>query len=431
MKNFLQKMIDEEIARDNIVGTSIMIAKNGKIIFESHSGLADREAEKKVNAKTIFRFSSLTKPIVTAAALALVEKGKLDLDLPITTWLPNFQPKLKSGVIANITLRHLLNHTSGLTYGFLSEDNEPYHSAGVSDGLDEAVLSLEENLNRLALVPLMFEPGTNWCYSVSTDVVGAILEKCCNMPLPEIIKRYVTEPLGMHDTVFYIQDSDRLAKAYADKGKKDEQTRLMQKKDKVLLPGCGFIHYAPGRITNPQAYPSGGGGMAGTSKDYLKFLEAIRQGGEQILSRASVALMTQDCVENFDVPAAGPGYGFGMGFAVVRNSEEAGTPRQKGSFEWGGVYGCKMFVDPTADISVVILTNTALDGLLNFPVKITQAIYDGLKLQDDFQYVRPQSAEDSLISSISHFTVKQEPPKVFFDVDAEEISNNSDKPCLS
>jgi CubicO group peptidase (beta-lactamase class C family) len=377
--NALRQIIADAIKAERVVGTGVIVAHHGQVVFEEYAGWAQRENKKSVNEQTIFRLASMTKPLVSAAAMALVEQGKLDLDAPITRWLPKFNPKLANGDKAKITVRHLLTHTSGLVYGFLFADNEPYYSAGVSDGIDEKVLSLEENLQRLADVPLMFAPGTAWCYSLSTDVLGAILEQVCQKPLPQIIEQYVTGPLEMNDTNFHVQAIDRLVHAYADGYSPGDGARLMQAQDQVLLEGCGPIHYAPGRIMNQQAYPSGGAGMAGTARDYLKFLETIRQGGGSILSVNSVKQMTQDAVPDFEVAAAGPGYGFGMGFAVVRDSVTAGTPRNAGSFEWGGVYGTAMFVDPTAGLSVVMLTNTALHGLMGtFPVDITRAIYAAL-----------------------------------------------------
>lgn len=373
----LHKTIEQAINAERIVGTSIIVAKEGEIIFEKYAGWADRENKKPVNENTAFRLTSMTKPLVSCAALALVEKGLMQLDDPITNWLPDFTPQF-NGRRAYITLRHLLTHTSGLSYGFLSANNEPYLSAGISDGFDERTLSLEENLRRLANVPLMFEPGTNWCYSLSTDVLGAVLEKICQQPLPEIVRHYVTKPLDMVNTGFTVIDPERFAKAYADSLEPGGKARPMQVSDQVLLSGCGPIHYAPGRINNPNAYFSGGSGMIGTAGDYLKFLEMIRQGGQSILNETSVKWMTEDAVQDFEVPAAGPGCGFGMGFAVIRDPKVAGTPRQVGSYDWGGVYGTKMFVDPKMGLTVIILTNTALEGLMGFYSEVANAIYEGL-----------------------------------------------------
>lgn len=372
-------VIHNALERESIVGTSVIVAKDSEIVFEAHLGMANREEQKPVSKNTQFRLASMTKPLVSVAALALVEQGILDLDAPITQWLPDFTPKLPDGSTPIITLRHLLSHTSGLSYGFLTSDNEPYHSFGISDGMDEKVLSLEENLRRLAQVPLLFKPGSAWCYSIATDVIGAILEKACQKPLSEIVKAYVTEPLGMHDTLFHLSSIDNLAKAYADSKEANGRARLMDKKDQVILAGCGPIHYAPCRVANLEAYPSGGTGMVGTAHDYIKFLETIRKGGAPILQQQSARLLTEDAVKGYDVAAAGPGYGFSLGFAVVRDSLIANTPRNISSYEWGGVYGTAMFVDPVAKLSVVMLTNTALEGLMGeFPVSITQAIYSAI-----------------------------------------------------
>lgn len=396
LKEAISSVINEAIQAQRVIGASVIITKDGQVIFKQQAGFADRETGRQVDDQTLFRLASMTKPIVSATALAMMERGILDLDAPITRWLPEFTPKTPDGKQAVITVRHLLTHTSGLTYSFLSADNEPYRSAGVSDGIDDSVLSLEENLRRLARVPLLFAPGSGWCYSLSTDVLGAVLEKAHGQTLPKLVEKYVTGPLGMQDTSFHVppQAMNRLAKAYADADSKEAAApaRPMRARDQVLLEGCGPIHYAPSRITNNAAYPSGGAGMVGTAADYLKFLETLRRGGHPILSAASVALLTQDAVKGFEVPAAGPGYGYGMGFAVVRDSVAAGTPRSVGSFEWGGVYGSKMFVDPKEDLTVVMLTNTALEGLTGrFSADITQAAYKALALQKSVGYAALES----------------------------------------
>lgn len=385
LKKELDPVIAAAVASEQIVGTSILVVQYGKTLFEYQGGWANREDKKPVTEQTLFRLASMTKPITSAATMALLEKGILELDAPITRWLPSFTPKTPDGRIANITLRHLLTHTSGLSYGFLTADNEPYHSAGVSDGLDETVLSLQENLQRLATVPLMFNPGNSWCYSLATDVLGAILEQACQQPLPQIIEQYITRPLGMKDTTFYVQEIDRLTNAYADSIEPGGPARRMQAADQVLVTDFGPIHYAPGRITNKQAYPSGGAGMVGTARDYLRFLEAIRRGGAPILKPASVKLLTEDAVKDFAVDTLGPGCGFGMGFGVIRDSETAATPRFAGSYGWDGAYGTSMFVDPEIGLSVIMLTNTAFAR--EFPISVTRAIYNALPIKSSAQHL--------------------------------------------
>jgi len=374
----IDDVVQSAINENKIVGADILIAKSGNVIYQKSAGYADRERAVLVNENTIFRLASMTKPIVSAAALSLVEKNILQLDVPIAHWLPNFKPKLADGEAPDITVRHLLNHTSGLSYGFLSEDNEPYLSAGVSDGIDEKVLSLEENLERLSTFELLYKPGESWCFSLSTDVLGAVMQAACQKELPDIIYENITNPLGMNDTLFHIDEvrSSRLAKAYADSNTPGVAPRVMEPADQVLLEGCGLIHYAPGRITNTKAYASAGAGMAGTAKDYLRFLEALRLGGGNVLSKSSIDLMTQDSVSHLEELLAGPGVGFGLGFSILRDPKKAQSHKAANTFEWGGVYGTSMFVDPKNELSVVMLTNTALEGLTgDFPVNMTQAIY--------------------------------------------------------
>ena len=155
-----------------------------------------------VREDTVFRFASLTKPIVSVAALALIERGRLSLDSPVTDWIPWFRPKFGDGAEPVITVRHLMTHTSGLTYGFMELPDSRFHQAGVSDGLDQPGLSMEENLRRIASVPLNHTPGRRWNYSVATDVLGEVIARCAGMTLPDLVERLVTGPLGMRHTSF-------------------------------------------------------------------------------------------------------------------------------------------------------------------------------------------------------------------------------------
>ncbi len=376
----LRKVIDQALDAGKVIGTSIIIAQHGDVIFETHSGWADCEAKKSVTENTIFRLASLTKPLTSSATFALIEKGLLSLDTSIMEWLPHFTPKAPDGKIYPITIRHLLTHTSGLSYGFYFPHNEPYRSAGVSDGMENNELTLEENVARLAAVPLMFKPGEQWRYSLGIDVLGAVLEKVTGKPLSQVIEQYVTEPLGMKDTSFYVKESRHLATAYFDNSNGGEAC-LMSAEQKVPIENAGDLYFGPDRILNPRAYPSGGGGMASTARDYLQFLEAIRQGGAPILNQTSIACLTQDAVPGYEVALPWPGYGFGMGFGMIRDAEVANSPRSVGSYEWSGAYGNNAFVDPAIGLSVVILTNTAFYGLKEFALNVPRAVYCDLGLE--------------------------------------------------
>ena len=208
-------VIDKAIAEKRIVGAVVVANQDGKEVYARAAGQLDREAGVPMPRDAIFRLASFTKPIVAAAALALIDQGKLRLDDTVTKWLPDFRPKLRDGTAPEIRIRHLLSHTSGLAYGTLLPD-DPYRLGKVSGGLDQPGLSLEENLRRLAHVPLLFAPGSAWRYGLSIDVLGAVIEKIMGSSLGDAVAALVTGPLGMRDTTFGVTDMKRLAVPYAD-----------------------------------------------------------------------------------------------------------------------------------------------------------------------------------------------------------------------
>lgn len=207
--------IDRAIDDNRIVGTVVRVSEAGREIYSRAAGYLDREAGTAMPPDAIFRLASLTKPIVAATALALLERRKLSLDDPVTHHLPDFRPKLPDGSAPEITLRHLLTHTSGLRYGSLKPD-DPYFIAKVLGAPDEKSLSLDENVARIASVPLVFRPGTAWRYSVGIDVIGLVIAKAHGSTLGEAVAEFITGPLGMRDTGFSVMDRQRLAVPYAD-----------------------------------------------------------------------------------------------------------------------------------------------------------------------------------------------------------------------
>ncbi len=329
-------VIDRTLAEQRLIGVVVLVARDGTVIHRRASGYADREAQQSMREDTIFRLSSLTKPLVTAAALALVERGRLNLDEPVTRWLPDFRPTLADGSAAVITARQLLTHTAGLSYSFFQASAGPYQRAGVSDGLAEPGLSLEEELRRLATVPLSNVPGTEWGYSLALDVLGAVIARAGGEPLPNLVESLVTGPLGMKDTAFAVRDLGRLAAAYVD----GTRPRRMADPDIVELGPGALTRYAPSRILDPNSFPSGGAGMAGTATDFLSFLETIRQG------------------------------------AVLMDPALAGVPQSAGTWKWGGVYGHHWYVDPPRRLTVAALSNTTAEGMMgSFVTELRDAVY--------------------------------------------------------
>lgn len=371
----IDEAIDLAIADKRIVGAVVLVCHDGNLIYQRAAGLADRESQRPMQISTVFRFSSITKPIVSAAALALVDQGKLSLEDPVTKWLPDFRPRLADGAAPVITVRQLLTHTSGLGYKLTEKPGTAYYQAGVSDGFDELRISLDENLRRLATAPLFSRPGEAWRYSLSIDVLGAMLEKVSNKSLPQVVAELVSQPLGLRDTEFWAREPARLAVPYYDA--KPEPVRMGDPHSVPYGEG-GRMTYSPSRVLDPNAYPSGGGGMAGTASDTLRFLEAIRAGGKPILEPDTAASMMRNQIGSLAGPL--PGTGFGFGGAVIVDPAAAQTPQSPGTWRWGGVYGHSWFVDPTRKLTVVALTNTGVEGNWGkFTTDLRDAVYEGLR----------------------------------------------------
>jgi CubicO group peptidase (beta-lactamase class C family) len=372
LRDRVDAVIDTTLRDRRIVGTVTLVAEKGEVIYRRAAGFSDREAGQAMREDRLFRLSSVTKPVVSTAAMALIEQGKIALGDPVRRWLPDFRPRLADGSEPAITIRHLLTHTSGLGYAFGEPDDGPYRRAGISDGMDQPGLELEENLRRIASVPLLFAPGARWNYGLSLDVLGAVLARAADAPLPEVVRRLVTGPLGMRDTEFWAVDRARLAVAYAD----GEPEPVVMHDDHVIPFLSGGIRYAPSRALDPTSYPSGGAGMVGSAGDVLVLLQALCAGGSPILSEASVRAMTSDQIAPLTVDLRGPGWGFGFGAAILTAPELAQSPQSAGTYGWGGVYGHSWFVDPVRKIVVVSLTNTALAGMTGaYPVALRDAVY--------------------------------------------------------
>jgi CubicO group peptidase (beta-lactamase class C family) len=367
----LDEAVDRAIAERRVVGAVVLVARDGKLIYRRAAGFADRESGQPMREDGIFRLASLTKSMVAAAAMRLTEEGKLQLADPVTKWLPDFRPELPLGGSPVITVRHLLTHTSGLTYGFLEPPDHPYHRLGVSDGMDRSRTSLDENLRRLAKAPLSYRPGSAWRYSLSMDVLGSVLEKATGAKLPEVVAARVTRPLGMTSAAFAATDPARLVTPYA-----DGSPSPVRMTDETQVPfRAGAIRFSAGRALDPNAFPSGGAGMVGTAGDFLLFLEAIRRGGAPILAPATVQEMTRDQVGP-QAGTQGPGWGFGYGWAVLDDPGPTKTPQTKGTIQWGGAYGLSWFVDVERSLTVIAFTNTALEGMIGrFAIDVRKAAY--------------------------------------------------------
>ncbi|NUU61223.1 serine hydrolase domain-containing protein [Paenibacillus agri] len=373
----IDEVIDFTLADKRLAGAVVKVSIGGELVYNRAAGFADRENNRPMHEDALFRLASVSKPIVSTAALVLVSQGRLQLDDRVDRWLPEFRPRLQNGESAALTIRHLLTHTAGLTYRFFQEEKGSYELAGVSDGMDLADITLDENLRRLASVPLLYEPGTQWKYSIATDVLGAVIEKVAKAPLGDAVRSLVTGPLGMSDTGFTAVDPERLAVAYADDPA--EPRRLRDFDTIPFVEGTAGFRLAPVRAMDATAYPSGGAGMVGSAGDFLKLLETLRKGGEPLMKETVVREMTTNQIG--DLPMAfWPGRGFGLGFILLKDPAAAATPESPGTWRMGGTYGHSWFVDPSKELSVVAFTNTALEGMSGkFTTDLTDAVYAGIR----------------------------------------------------
>ncbi|MEG2963250.1 MAG: serine hydrolase domain-containing protein, partial [Janthinobacterium sp.] len=275
-------------------------------------------------------------------------------------------------------------HTAGLDYGFFQPPGGAYAQAGVSDGMDASGISLEDNLRRLASVPLAYAPGERWAYSIATDVLGAVIEAVTGLPLAQAVEHLVTAPLAMRDTGFLATDPARLAVAYADRAAGESRPRRLLDEGEDHLPfldGMAGFTLSPARARDAQAYPSGGASMVGSAPDFMRLLETLRLGGAPLLPPALARQMGESQTGGFDLPFW-PGRGFGLGFTVLTDPLAAATPESVGSWRMGGTYGHSWFVDPAQELSVVAFTNTALEGMAGpFVMELCQAVYGAKEMR--------------------------------------------------
>ncbi len=372
MSQQLDRAIERALQDARLVGAVVMVARDGQRVYARAAGWADREARRPMAQDAVFLLASVTKPIVTAATLRLAEQGKINLDDPVTRWLPTFRPRLSGQHINDappITVRQLLTHSAGLSYDFLESDDGPYRRSSISNGLDDVRVDMTEQMERIASAPLAYSPGQGWRYSVALDVIGAMLERVTQQSLPQIVEELVTGPLTMADTAFTVAAPERLAVPYADN---EPAPRRLASVDVVPFNGMG-VRFAPERWKNRSVFASGGAGLNGTATDILTFLEALRT--HRLLARDTVELMHTPFV-GADAQTQGPGWGFGLGGAVLVDPAAAHSPQSVGTLQWGGAYGHNWFIDPGSRLTVVALTNTTFEDMVGeFTRDVRDAAY--------------------------------------------------------
>jgi len=373
MTNLSQRVdaaLTSALNEKRIVGAVIAVMQEGELVHFKPYGLADREAGKPMTEDAIFRLASITKPIVTAAAMRMIELGKFGLDTPVTDFLPDFKPKAPHGSTPTITIRHLLTHTAGLSYDFLQPPEGPYNTIPVSAGIGDDV-TMEENLARMVEAGLVFPPGAMWLYSVAIDVLGAILAKVEGTDVEGAVRKYVTGPMKMTDTSFFVTDESRLVQPYSNAA--PEPVRIGDGFKQPFVPGMAPINLGTSRAFSKTAFQGGGGCMNGKALDIVRMLDAIRAGGAPILSRETTQQMMSNQIGPLRIlfdPTGNTAFGFGGG--ILLDPAASGSFLSPGSWQWGGVWGHSWHVDPTRKLTIVNLTNTTLEGMVGQMVRDVQ-----------------------------------------------------------
>lgn len=372
----LKQAIQDYVDQGRLAGAVVQIRQDGREVFSVAAGWRDKEAKSPMQTDTIFRIASQSKALTSVAIMMLSEDGKLLLSDPVGKYLPEWTKTSVAVTTADgsysvvpakrpITIRDLLTHTSGISYGW-GPGEKAWKDAGITGWyFADRKEPVSAVVARMSSLPMAAQPGEQFVYGYSTDILGVIVEKVSGKTLDAFLFERLIRPLGMKDTSFYLprDKAGRLATVYAagEGGVKP-------------APASGQGHYLDG----PRLAFSGGAGLLSTAPDYARFLEMLRRGGEldgrRYLSRKSVELMTSN---HLNIPYE-PGKGFGLGFSIREDVGKAGEPGSKGEFAWGGAYHSTYWVDPAEGLTVVYMTQLLPAGDIDDHGKLRTLIYQAL-----------------------------------------------------
>jgi CubicO group peptidase (beta-lactamase class C family) len=354
----LGRALDDDIKMGRLPGAVVLVTRNGKVGYFEAFGLQNKQSGTPMRKDSIFRIYSMTKPIVSVAVMMLWEEGRFDIDDPIAKYLPELGD-LKVAIVrkdtqgkANVdleaakrqpTIQQLLTQTGGLSYDILPKSPEhPVRQMYVDAGIGNPDDTLAEMVAKIGKLPLAAEPCTIWEYSRSTDVLARLVEVVSGLTLDHFLETHIFEPLGMKDTSFWVSKEklDRLAEPFANDPVSGDPVRLIN-------------------VTKQPKLLSGNYGLVSTAEDYTRFMQMLINGGGfdsvRILSPKTVQYMTSDQIGAVRGPLylPGPGYGFGLGFAVRVTDGQAPQPGSIGNYRWGGTAGTIFWVDPKENLTVV------------------------------------------------------------------------------
>ena len=374
MSDATLEQVDNHILKyveDNkLPGGSFLIAKQGKIIYQKSFGYRDSKKKKAYGEGDIWRLASMTKAVTSVAIMQLYEQGILDLDDPVHKYIPAFKNQVVLDtfnpadstfttvpVQKDVTIRNLLTHTAGIVYGNFNPGKlmAVYEKFDMNVGFSHETWSTEEWINRLAKVPLAHQPGAKFSYGLSMDVLGRIIEVASGIPLDKYFHRHIFEPLGMEDTYFYLPKDkiDRLVGVYTNAGGNWRTTVELGMTAGTAYPKLG-----------PRNVFAGGAGLSSTTIDYATFIQALVSGGGNILGNKALSEMSRDqmpdVITNYKPDRyQASGSSFGLGFTVYLDSPTKRSPKSPGTYEWGGYFNTKFFIDPQEEMIFVGMTQIA------------------------------------------------------------------------
>lgn len=361
----IDDMLKEAIEEDQVPGAVALIARNGKIVFHNAYGSTDNSSSRKAKVDDIFRIASQTKAITSTAVMMLWEEGHFRLDDPISKWIPEFKDAqvLKSFKYADttwtgqpsdkeITIRHLITHTSGLGYGVIDGDERMkmiYQKAGITDLFTTENITIEESVKKLAKLPLHHNPGEKFTYSEGLDVLGYFIEVVSGMKFDKFLRKRIFDPLEMNDTWFYLPKSNA-----------DRLVAVQKREDDNWVKYPVTFYDTDYPKTGAKAFFSGGAGLSSTAKDYATFLQMYLNMGElngiRILSRTTIQAMMANQIG--DLWGDGGSY-YGLAFGVVDEiGQGQGGRGSVGTFDWGGYFNTQYFADPKENIIGVLMKQT-------------------------------------------------------------------------
>ncbi len=381
-------MLETAVREGEIPGAVALVARNGKIVYWNAFGMADNPGARALQRDDIFRIASQTKAVTATAVMMLWEQGKFQLDDPVSKYIPAFR---ETGVLRDfryadtswtvtpvereITIRHLLNHTSGIGYGVIDGDERfrmMYHKAGVTDLFTTENISIEESVRKLATLPLHHQPGERYTYSEGLDVLGYLVEVVSGEPFDVYLKNHIFDPLGMTDTYFYLPA--------------DKAGRLVS----VQRPaaGGGWERYpvtfydTDYPVKGARRFFSGGAGLSSTAKDYATFLQLYLNGGTlngvRLLSRTTVDLILANQTGDLFSWGGGERY-FSLAFGVVTETGQArGGIGSAGTFDWGGYFNTQYFADPKEGVIGILLKQTQQLPADETGWKFKQLVFQGI-----------------------------------------------------